>query len=116
MHHKSKIDHADLTHQDHAYADRMALGQRLQWWRHLKGIKTTEAAAELGVSTAAWGHWETGARFPSAEMLLDLAAYTRLPLRVLLCPEMEACPFVKAGELPDPLRPCCRCNRVDETS
>ncbi len=60
--------------------------------RHLRGrdkapLKTVAAA--LGVSVAALGAWETGARFPSSENLVGLAQYYRVSACQLLNP---SCP------------------------
>ena len=100
--------------QDHAYTGRMALAQRLRWWRETNNLKIAAAAECLGVSTSAWGHWETGERFPSGEMLLALARFTSLPLRVLLCPNLESCPFVLAGDMASIVSgiPCCKCGQL----
>jgi len=76
----------------HTYSSATALPQALIWWREKNGLKTEAAAAEMGVSTAAWGHWETGARFPQGKELIKLSSYTGLPVHMLLCPHAESCP------------------------
>jgi len=67
----------------------------LRQWREERGIKESVAAQELGVSTATWGHWETGARFPTAKNLLALSLYTETPIQHLFCPNRHRCPFRK---------------------
>ncbi len=62
-------------------------------WRTTHGMKISSAAATLGVSPAAWGHWENGSRFPNSTNLALLSAFTRLPLRALLCANYPRCPF-----------------------
>jgi transcriptional regulator with XRE-family HTH domain len=86
---------------DHFYADRTLLGARLKWWRTQQGLTIENVAADLGVSTATWGHWETGHTFPSGDMLLNISLMTKLPLQLLFCPHMEACPFHHPLPLPD---------------
>ena len=94
---------------DHFYAHRTSLGARLKWWRTKQTLTLENVASNLGVSTATWGHWETGHSFPSGEMLLDLSRLTGLPLQVLFCPHLETCPFNDAGQFPLPEIPCCQC-------
>lgn len=94
--------------EQHHFADRTVLGKRLKWWRNKEGLKIAAAAGNLGVSTATWGHWETGHTFPSGEMLLDLCELTGLPLQLLLCPHMEDCPFQNPRELLPSDSQCCR--------
>jgi transcriptional regulator with XRE-family HTH domain len=83
---------------DHHFADRTLLGMRLKEWRKKGDIKTEAAARELGVSTATWGHWETGHTFPSGEMLLDICRLLDLPLQRLFCP--HSCPFTRDDSAP----------------
>ncbi len=62
----------------------------------MHGRKMEATADELGVSTATWGHWETGHSFPTSNMLFLLAEYTSLPLPKLLCPfglTCDLCPL-----------------------
>ena len=96
------------TPDHHHFADRSILGQRLKWWRNKEGLKIAAAAHDLGVSTATWGHWETGHAFPSGDMLFDLCDLTGLPLQMLVCPHMEDCPFNAGGELANSNSPCCQ--------
>ena len=67
----------------------------LRQWRKERGVKESVAAKELGVSTATWGHWETGARFPSAKNLLALSRYTKIPIEHFFCTNRHRCPFHK---------------------
>jgi|GEM_PF-2855409 len=78
---------------DHAYWHSTALPRVLREWRLRKGLKISAVAGDLRVSTAAWGHWETGARFPQGKDLIRLSAYTGIPLPQLICPHAEACPL-----------------------
>jgi len=94
---------------DHFYAHRTTLGARLRWWRAQQAQTIENVATALGVSTATWGHWETGHSFPSGEMLLDLSRLTGLPLQVLFCPHLETCPFNEPGKAPVADIPCCQC-------
>lgn len=103
----------ELNPEQHHFANRSILGKRLKWWRQKEGLKIAAAAHDLGVSTATWGHWETGHTFPSAEMLFDLCGLTGLPLHLLICPFMEDCPF-PTEDSPDSCSiPGCR--RIFET-
>jgi len=65
----------------------------LHRWRKEGGLKESVAAEELGVSSATWGHWETGARFPSAKHLCALSVYTGIPVQHFFCPNRHLCPF-----------------------
>ena len=70
------------------------LALTLKQWRVSNGKKLVTVAAELGFSTAAWGHWERGIRTPSAPSLRAISDYTGLPVHQLLCPHINECPFV----------------------
>jgi transcriptional regulator with XRE-family HTH domain len=81
-----------------AFADepQVVLGANLRQWRIMHGRKMEATAEELGVSTATWGHWETGHSFPTSKMLFLLAEYTSWPLPKLLCPfglSCDRCPI-----------------------
>jgi transcriptional regulator with XRE-family HTH domain len=65
----------------------------LRQWRAEHGVKEAGAAKELGVSTATWGHWEEGTRFPTANNLVALSEYTRIPIQHFFCPNRSRCPF-----------------------
>jgi DNA-binding transcriptional regulator YiaG len=75
-----------------AYAEFSFLPIALQRWRKRNGLKISAAAHGLGVAASAWGHWETGFRFPTGSMLLALVQYTRLSLVELLCEHGQYCP------------------------
>jgi len=81
------------TIQNHPFLNATALPCVLRKWRQEKQLKIETAAADVGVSTAAWGHWETGARFPMGRELLRLSTHTGIPLHALICPHAESCPF-----------------------
>ena len=65
----------------------------LQRWRVQRGLKISAAASALGVAASTWGHWETGFRFPTGSLLLDLVRYTGLSLVELVCAHAENCPL-----------------------
>jgi len=69
------------------------LPQVISTWRKSSRLKISAAAAALGVSPAAWGHWENGSRFPNASNLALLTTVTGLSLRALLCANYSRCPF-----------------------
>jgi DNA-binding transcriptional regulator YiaG len=79
-------------HPSMAYAEFSFLPIALQRWRERNGLKISAAAEELGVAPSAWGHWETGYRFPTGSVLLALVQYTGLSLVELLCEHGECCP------------------------
>jgi transcriptional regulator with XRE-family HTH domain len=92
----------------HHYSARVALGMRLKHWRSLESRKISEVAAMLGVSTSTWGHWETGERLPSGDLLLAIEDLTGIPLYVLFCPHLDTCPHGPGGQIPTKNQPCCR--------
>ncbi|MFZ4777457.1 MAG: helix-turn-helix domain-containing protein [Terrimicrobiaceae bacterium] len=63
----------------------------LRLWREKRGTKLQVAAADLGVSLAAWSHWETGERMPSLTNLLAIADYMDIPAQCLICGENQVC-------------------------
>lgn len=75
--------------QDHFFAEKTIFGARLKWWRGTQTLSIEAAAHMLGVSTATWGHWETGHTFPSGVMLLNVSRLTNLPLHHLFCPHFN---------------------------
>lgn len=83
---------ADLAGSERAQIS-FRFGCRLRQWRESKTKKIAEAAGEMGVATASWGHWETGRSMPSITNLLLLAQYTGIPIQHFLCPNTESCPF-----------------------
>jgi transcriptional regulator with XRE-family HTH domain len=94
---------------NHHYSASIALGMRLKDWRLRKEQKISAAAARLGVSTATWGHWETGEHLPSGDLLLGIEQLTEMPLRMLFCHHLDTCPQLKAGQLPVTYERCCQC-------
>ena len=75
------------------YADFSFLPKALQHWRERNGLKISAAAQGLGVAASTWGHWETGVRFPTGSVLLDLVQYTGMSLVELVCEHGEHCPL-----------------------
>lgn len=98
----------DSGNHNHHYSARIALGRRLKNWRLKENLNLALAADRLGVSTAAWGHWETGEHLPSGDMLLAIEDLTGLPLYVLFCPHLDTCPQANNGQMPVPGHPCCQ--------
>jgi transcriptional regulator with XRE-family HTH domain len=74
--------------------------------------KISDVASLLGVSTSTWGHWETGERLPSGELLLAIENLTGIPLHVLFCPHLETCPRARNGGLPTKEHPCCQNGKI----
>lgn len=98
--------------QDHFFAEKTIFGARLKWWRGNQELSIEAAALMLGVSTATWGHWETGHTFPSGMMLLNVSHLTGLPLHLLFCPHYETC----RAQTPDETAACCsegKCGPAD---
>lgn len=56
------------------------LGDRLRHSRRASGLKTQELADQLGVTTRALRHWETGRRHPSDQRVAEWARLTGFPL------------------------------------
>lgn len=67
------------------------LAKKLHAWREQNGVKMEVAAKELGVSTATWGHWETGRRFPVLQHLSCLSQYLKIPICRLICHYPKKC-------------------------
>jgi DNA-binding XRE family transcriptional regulator len=99
----------DYGNHSHHYSARIALGLRLKHWRTHGEMNIASAADALGVSTATWGHWETGEHLPSGDLLLGIEDLTGMPLHVLFCPHLDFCPRVHTGQPPPMGRPCCQC-------
>jgi transcriptional regulator with XRE-family HTH domain len=99
----------DSGNHSHHYSARIALGMRLRHWRLSHDLNIALAAGHLGVSTATWGHWETGEHLPSGDLLLAIEDLTRIPLHVLFCPHLDTCPQAKDQHIPKPGQPCCMC-------
>jgi DNA-binding transcriptional regulator YiaG len=75
------------------YAEFSYLPTALHQWRLRKGLKISAAASGLGVAASTWGHWETGFRFPTGSVLLDLVRYTGMSLVELICEHGSHCPM-----------------------
>jgi len=102
----------DSGNHNHHYSARIALGLRLRHWRLGQQLSISSAADSLGVSTATWGHWETGQHLPSGDLLLAIEDLTGIPLHVLFCPHLDDCPHAEAGSIPRSGQPCCKCEIV----
>jgi transcriptional regulator with XRE-family HTH domain len=99
----------DSGNHSHHFSARIALGLRLKRWRKRGELSIAAAADALGVSTATWGHWETGEHLPNGDLLLAIEDLTRIPLHVLFCPHLDDCPRAHTDH-PSPLnQPCCHC-------
>jgi transcriptional regulator with XRE-family HTH domain len=92
----------------HPYSSRIALGLRLKDWRRRREMNIASAANALGVSTAAWGHWETGEHLPSGDLLIAIEDLTGMPLQVLFCPHLLNCRFTR-DDPPPAGQSCCQC-------
>jgi len=99
----------DSGNHNHHYSARIALGMRLRHWRKRGDLSIAAAANAIGVSTATWGHWETGEHLPSGDLLLAIEDLTGIPLHVLFCPHLDNCPQANNGHIPSPGQPCCKC-------
>lgn len=102
----------DSGNHSHHYSARIALGMRLRHWRLSQDLNIAIAAGHLGVSTATWGHWETGEHLPSGDLLLAIEDLTGMPLHVLFCPHLETCPQARNGHIPKSDQPCCKCGAL----
>lgn len=51
-------------------------GKRLRAWRLKAGLTQAKAADEVGVKQSAWAEWESGARTPREESLLEIERLT----------------------------------------
>ena len=100
----------DSENHSHHYSAHIALGLRLKHWRKRGELSIAAAADELGVSTATWGHWETGEHLPSGDLLLAIETLTGIPLHVLFCPHLDSCPHANADRpSPSQDQPYCHC-------
>ena len=70
-----------------------SLSSVLRRWRATHKRKIADAAGELGVATATWGHWETEKRSPSLETLHLLARLVGIPTRCMICSCVKRCHF-----------------------
>ncbi len=70
-----------------AYAElQRTFGANLKRLRERAGFKIYGVARVLEVSSSAWGRWECGERFPTADMLVAIALFFRVSVRYLLTP------------------------------
>jgi transcriptional regulator with XRE-family HTH domain len=76
------------------------LARTLREWRTKTGKEQKAAAAELGVTRAAWNHWENGHRFPTGHQLAMLSKLTGIEVCRLLCCHNGHC-----GKCPDNDKP-----------
>ncbi len=83
----------DSAHLRAPYAGFSHLPVALHRWRESRGLKISAAASGLGVAASTWGHWETGFRFPTGSVLVDLVKYTGLSLVELVCEHAQQCPL-----------------------
>ena len=68
-----------------AYAElQRTFGANLKRLRERAGYKIYGIARELEVSASAWGRWESGERFPTADMLVTIALFFKVSVRYLL--------------------------------
>ncbi len=71
-----------------AYAElQRTFGANLKRLRERAGFKIYGAARFLDVSPSAWGRWECGERFPTADMLVTIALFFRVSVRYLMTPQ-----------------------------
>lgn len=85
---------------------RKLLAERLRAWRKQRGVPLKTVAQELGVSTATWGHWETGARFPSEGFINLLARYLGMPVcHLFSCAGAASLPLPACAGLRPPVVP-----------
>ena len=58
---------------------RQAFAQRLREWRAAQNLPLKAVAEGIGVGVSTVSEWELGTRFPSAENLQNVSAFTRIP-------------------------------------
>ncbi len=75
----------------------LRFGSRLKEWRESQHRKMSDVAAEFGVATSSWGHWEEAVCLPSGENLLLLVEFTKIPLQHFVCPNSDHCPFARGA-------------------
>ncbi len=64
---------------------RSQLSAFLKGWRAANGLPLKALAGDMGVSIETVSAWERGHRFPGAENLDKLAAYTGVPISCFFC-------------------------------
>ena len=57
--------------------------------RKSKGMTQKEVAQELNITDRTYGHYETGKREPSIDMLIEIAKYYNISIDVLVGRYME---------------------------
>ena len=67
--------------------DSKATGRRIKELRKAKGLTAEKLADELFCSVKTVSSWETGARFPSLDALVDLANYFDVTVHSLMLPQ-----------------------------
>ncbi len=75
--------------------DPIYLAEALRRWRENKGLLMKQAADELDVSEVTWWRWENRIRFPSANEILRLSDFLRVPLCRFFYPPDSFCPSCK---------------------
>ena len=65
------------------------LAQNLKYLRERKGLSQREFSADLGLSRATVGNWETGERKPDIEMIIRLAEYFGVTLDDLVLRDLR---------------------------
>ena len=68
----------------------MYLAQNLKYLRERKGLSQREFSADLGLSRATVGNWETGERKPDIEMIIRLAEYFGVSLDDLVLSDLKS--------------------------
>ena len=53
----------------------LVMGERLKRLRREKGVTQVEVANAIGVTTSAYGHYESGVREPSVDIIILLCKY-----------------------------------------
>lgn len=65
--------------------DKTAVGMRLRAYRKAKGVSRDTAAAEIGISSAALGMYELGARTPRDEVKWKSHRTMGTPCKIYFC-------------------------------
>jgi len=83
----------------------IAFARFLKRLRQQSGLKMYVAAETLGVCKSTWSQWESGKRFPSAEMLAAIAACLHVkPCLLLGAVDCKCLPPCSQGVNPKALR------------
>lgn len=67
----------------------MYLAQNLKYLREQKGLSQKDFSADMGLSRATVGNWETGERKPDIEMIIRLAEYFGVTLDDLVLRDLK---------------------------